>query len=70
MGRFLPARVLWMVKSLAMFPFINLWSLIDLEDIPPIELSDRGFKILLVVTIVLVVLLIALIVYATCFMFK
>ena len=46
-----------------MHPFINPWNFVKPEDMPHIEVSEKGGKILIIILIVLVVALIAALVY-------
>lgn len=45
------------------FPFINPWSGIDPEDMPEIELTEKGVKILGIIGIVMLIALIALLLF-------
>lgn len=49
---------------------INPWGSYDPEDIPHLEVSETGAKILKWVLAFLIILLVVVIVYAFCFMFK
>ena len=49
---------------------INPWAGIDPDDMPDLEVSDTGAKILKWVLAFLIILLVGVIVYAFCFMFK
>lgn len=52
------------------FPFINPWSGIDPENMPEIELSEKGAKVLGIIGIVMLIALIALLIYVFCFFFS